>query len=292
MTTYLGIDAGGTFTRFVLFDAQGREIKRIETNSVHFMKVGFDGIQSTFSRVKSEFLALGYDLDASKIAIGMAGYGSDQTIRSNIEAAVYAVFPHALVMSDAALAMASALENQDGVYVISGTGSIALRKVGCEQQRSGGFGYLLGDEGSAFWIGRHLLQRFTQEADGRATQTSWYHLVTKHLNLVQPHQIIALANNQKDTYREWVASFSKLAVLDADNPVVRDIFVGAGKALADLANSFELNGQTLIAGGGSVLLNNKLVAQSFAKHLKPDYNLIAFNRPVEYAAYLLLKDSI
>lgn len=291
MTTYLGIDAGGTFTRFVLFNQDGEAIKRIETSSVHYMKVGFSGIATTFAHVKSEFLAAGHDLDDAKIAIGMAGYGSDAAIRASIEEAVYSVFAHALIVSDAALAMASALDNQDGVYVISGTGSIALRKLGCEQQRSGGFGYLLGDEGSAFWIGKRLLQRFTQEADGRAPKTSWYHGVMDHFNLTDPYQIIALANGQKDQYREWVASFSKLAARIDGNDAIATVFSEAGQELAALANGFELNGKTMIAGGGSVLLNNHIVMDSFAKHLKADYELIAFDRPVEYAAYLLLKDS-
>lgn len=46
MKYYLGIDAGGTFTRMVLFNQDGDEVDTLRLESIHYMQVGFDGIQS------------------------------------------------------------------------------------------------------------------------------------------------------------------------------------------------------------------------------------------------------
>ena len=83
--------------------------------------------------------------------IGMAGYGEDLKIREKIEASVFKVFP-AIIMNDAHFAHISALNNQDGVLVISGTGSIAFHKKNNEFSRKGGFGYLIDDGGSGFGL--------------------------------------------------------------------------------------------------------------------------------------------
>lgn len=287
MRHYLGVDAGGTFTRFVLFDESGNQVERHVIDSIHFMKIGFDGIQDQLSQVKKYFESLNYNFDHIDVVIGMAGYGKDQTIRDNIEKAVWAIYPHAILMNDAQIAMISALDNQDGVYVISGTGSIAFRKLGCVEDRRGGFGYLLGDEGSAFWIGRQLLALFTKQADGRLPQGGFYREVMSHFELTSPYDLIGIANAQKDEYRNWVAQLSGLASKFTDEPEVYHVFKQAGLELAELANNFELEAPTNIAVGGGVLKHNEIVRNTFIENLKSDFILVDNKQPVEYTAYIL-----
>lgn len=65
-----------------------------------------------------------------------------------------------LVLSDAQAAFLGALGHQSGVLILSGTGSIAIgRDERGQWARAGGLGPLLGDEGSAFWLGREWLRR-------------------------------------------------------------------------------------------------------------------------------------
>lgn len=75
------------------------------------------------------------------------------------------------------------------------------------EERRGGFGYLISDEGSAFWIGKHILLLFTEEADGRQERTEVYDAIMAHYDLNDPYEIIALMN--KGSYRETVASLAK-----------------------------------------------------------------------------------
>lgn len=288
MKYYLGIDAGGTYTRLVLFNDDGHEVDSLRLESIHYMQVGFDGITKILQQGKAEFENRGYSFEAVDVAIGTAGYGNDSKIREKIENAIWLVFPNALIMNDAHFAMVSALDNHDGVYIISGTGSIAMRKIGCTMDRRGGFGYLLGDEGSAFWIGRHLLSVFTQESDGRLPKYDFYHVMMEHFKLKKPYDLVSVVNEAKDCYRSFAAEVSLVGSRCLHVDHVATTYRNAGIELAKLANSFELNGKTKIALGGGVLLNNECVRASFIEHIHEDYEVVPNHQTVEYAAYLLL----
>lgn len=288
MKYYLGIDAGGTHTRFLMFDEHGNNVERIDRDSIHFMRVGFGGIQNVLGEIKSEFESKGFNFDEVGVAIGTAGYGEDKQVRTKIESAIWNVFPNALIMNDAMFAMTSALNHNDGVYIISGTGSIVFRKHDCVEERRGGFGYLLADEGSAFWIGKRILEAFTKEADGRLPRTRLYDEIMSHFELQEAYDLIGIANENKEDYRTWVAQFSGI-VGNLESPHVDDVFKRAGLELAELANNFELNGKTKIAFGGGVLLHNTRVRETLLHALNDDYEFVASEHPVEYAAYLLLK---
>lgn len=63
------------------------------------------------------------------------------------------------VMSDVELAHELAFDGGDGILLNAGTGSIAFGRAGKKTARAGGLGPLIGDDGSAFWIGREYLRR-------------------------------------------------------------------------------------------------------------------------------------
>ena len=77
------------------------------------------------------------------------------------------------VMPDAQAAALGALDGQPGVLVLSGTGSIVVGHDGRGRwARAGGFGPLLGDEGSGFWLGREWVRATTTPATSRRSGSS------------------------------------------------------------------------------------------------------------------------
>ena len=284
----LGIDAGGTHTRFVLMDNLGNIVHESIKDSLHFMKVGFDGIEKSLNDYKIEMNELGYEADKFKVAIGMAGYGNDPKIRKGIEDSVYAVFPEAILYNDAQFALISALNGEDGVFVISGTGSIALRKDGEDFTRSGGFGYLIDDGGSGFWIGKQILEAFVYQVDNRHPKTELFDEIMKILDLEDPYEIIQEVMSNQSDYRNFIANISGQTA-HLNDSVLHKIYVSAGLKLAELANSFNIEEKTAISIGGSVLLNNEIVRETFINNLSDKYYYVSPKHPVEYAAYLLYK---
>ena len=285
MIYYLGVDAGGTSTRFALFDDTGSFIEALELESIHYMKVDDDLMKERLLEAKNHFEEK-YNFDSIKVAMGIAGYGGDPQVRKRIERVVHQVFPKALISNDAKFAMISALNNKDGVYIISGTGSIAFRRHKGLETRRGGYGYLVGDEGSGFWIGKRILEQFTQEADGRLEKTACYTSIMSHFNLKDPYEIVTMASSQKSDYRTWCAS---LAGLLRSVESCQEIYYEAGRELSRLANSFNITGETSLAFGGSVLSNHKTVQKGLLEHLDKNYSVLEQEKEIEYSAYLQFK---
>ena len=78
-----------------------------------------------------------------------------------------------LVVNDALIALQAGVGDAPGIVIVSGTGSIAYgRNDRGEASRAGGWGYVLGDEGSGYWIGRLALRAVVRHADGRGRATS------------------------------------------------------------------------------------------------------------------------
>jgi N-acetylglucosamine kinase-like BadF-type ATPase len=78
-----------------------------------------------------------------------------------------------------------------GVVIVSGTGSIAYgRNAAGESARAGGWGYVLGDEGSGYWIGRAALRAVLREADQRGSATALTPLLLAHFGVDEAQGLI------------------------------------------------------------------------------------------------------
>jgi N-acetylglucosamine kinase-like BadF-type ATPase len=96
-----------------------------------------------------------------------------------------------LVVNDALVALEAGAPGQPGVVVISGTGSIAYgRNEKGEAARAGGWGYVLGDEGSGYWIGRAALRAVLRESDRRGPRTALSQLLLEHFGVAQAQGLI------------------------------------------------------------------------------------------------------
>ena len=81
--------------------------------------------------------------------------------------------------------------DQPGVVVIAGTGSIAYgRNERNQAARAGGWGYMLGDEGSGYWIGRAALRAVLREADRRGPATQLTGLLLNYYGVARAQDLI------------------------------------------------------------------------------------------------------
>ena len=117
-------------------------------------------------RCRGRTLAALHDDAFDALVVGAAGAG-DTVIASALESALRAYFPRGTIVvhDDAEIALRAAVPHGDGVVLIAGTGSIAYARVGEEVHRAGGYGYLLGDDGSGFAIGRAALAQMLRWYD-------------------------------------------------------------------------------------------------------------------------------
>ena len=96
-----------------------------------------------------------------------------------------------LVVNDALVALEAGAPQQPGVVVIAGTGSIAYgRNARNQAARSGGWGYVLGDEGSGYWIGRAALRAVLRESDRRGPATDLTPLLLRYYGVGRAQDLI------------------------------------------------------------------------------------------------------
>lgn len=288
---YIGIDGGGTKTKMVSYDNEGNICKEIILPTVHIF---------TQTKQKSiEILKKGVNqLDPShcaKIGIGLAGYGQDEKIRRIIEEICLKAFENRpfILESDVRIALEGALEGQNGIIVISGTGSIALSLKDGVMKRCGGWGYQLGDEGSAYWISKKMLNVFCQEVDGRLEKTRLYDILKKECFLEKDYDIIRFMNNLNldRTKIASLAYINGLAVKENDQYAL-NIYKEAGDELYKLIEVLSKDFESMINISyiGGVFQNTGSFIISYLKEKLGDrFSFIPPMHSPEYGAYILAK---
>ena len=191
---FIGIDAGGTKTRVQC--SNGTSLTGIGVN------LHRDGLAKTTTHLTS----LIQQVVPSKkrpfhVCAGIAGAGlpADQAkLQKELTAQVNAPNSSIRIISDAAIAYYAAHKDKSGILLIAGTGSIfwARTKTG-QFVRSGGWGSLLGDEGSGFQLGLAALRAFTHEIDGGPI-TSLSTLLCKEHGICDSSDVLNYAHTQKE----------------------------------------------------------------------------------------------
>lgn len=148
MKAALGVDLGGTWLRACLLDPRARSARRVKRPAVAPMHSA-----PALARLMKSLAFPRLE----RLTIGSTGIWSPRQKKS-LKRSLAGLAAKVEVFSDVELAHRGALAGDAGVLVIAGTGSIALaRDPRGRRRRAGGLGPMLGDEGSAFWIGKTAL---------------------------------------------------------------------------------------------------------------------------------------
>ncbi|MDS0133488.1 MULTISPECIES: BadF/BadG/BcrA/BcrD ATPase family protein [unclassified Amycolatopsis] len=285
MSFAIGVDAGGTSTRAALVDATGAVLGTGRGEganpNAHAPEVAAGRIADAITAALG-----GHDPGAVRACVvGMAGVSklSDRGVAAVFDAAWTRIGLTCAVrtVADAEVAYASATSAPDGTVVVAGTGSIVGR---IRKRRlagtTGGYGWLLGDEGSAFWLGREAV-RSTLEALGRgrpldglpsavlaaALGLSALDVRDDAGRLAASRALITAANAEAPVR---LARFAPLvsAAHDAGEPAAREIVARAAGHLAENALAAREPGEsTPVVLVGSVLTGASPVGELVRRRL-------------------------
>jgi N-acetylglucosamine kinase-like BadF-type ATPase len=187
----LGIDAGGTKTLCQLADEHGTLISEARSTGANLQAAGELHVEKVLYEVMEE--AIGdRPIVPAAICLGIAGVDRPDdaaVVRGIMKRIGYKA--RVLVVNDALVALEAGAPGEQGVVIISGTGSICYgRNRSGEAARSGGWGYVLGDEGSGYWIGRAAVRAVLREADQRGRPTALTPLLLEHFKVDKPQGVI------------------------------------------------------------------------------------------------------
>ena len=180
----LGIDAGGTKTVCLLADEQGAIVSEGRGAGANLHTAGELAVEKVLHEVMEE--AIGdRAITPAAICLGIAGVDRDdeaRTVRAIMRRIGYK--SRVLVVNDALIALVAGARDEPGIAIIAGTGSIVYgRNAAFEAARAGGWGHMIGDEGSGYWIGRESLAAVMRAADGRGPETRLTAEILSHFNV-------------------------------------------------------------------------------------------------------------
>ncbi|HEX5439644.1 MAG TPA: BadF/BadG/BcrA/BcrD ATPase family protein [Ktedonobacterales bacterium] len=293
---FLGIDGGGSKTLAVIVDEMGNERGRGIAGSSNHEVVGLErAVAAIHEAVAIATAAARTDLPVTAAWMGLAGIDHPRDVAILIPA-VRSFAGSVQITNDAELVL-SALPHQVGVAVISGTGSIAL---GRDSQgtlvRAGGWGHVLGDEGSGFSIGREALQCAVRAADGRGPETALLERILRHWQIPEPEALLERVYPTFDKTAIAALAPMVLALARAGDSVARGIEARAAHelALAVIAVARRLGyvaGRLPVAFGGGVLIHEErlrtLVIRRVARTWSVDPVLV--EEPASSAARALVE---
>ncbi len=177
----LGIDGGGSKVLVTLADRDG-EILRTSLGG------GVNPMDNPDWRRELERHIAPFRNEAGLAALGAAlpAYGEVAHLSALQKQCIDEAFPDIsrIVLNDVDAAHLGAFAGRPGILVLSGTGSMSWARNGAGiSARAGGWGDVVGDEGSSYWIGRQALHLISQSLDGRAGPTALAKAAYDHLQL-------------------------------------------------------------------------------------------------------------
>jgi N-acetylglucosamine kinase-like BadF-type ATPase len=260
-TYYFGIDGGGTHSRLALTDREGKVLATSKAGSTNIYSVTKDEVFTNLSLlIDSALKTAGLQkTDLAAGCVGSAGLGREgeqKLFRSFFDTLLGKDFPVKLC-TDGEILLCGGLNNLEGYCLIAGTGSIALgRSNDGVMVRSGGHGYMLGDEGSAAWIGRTAIARTLRSLENRDLRTDMLPAILEAAKLSECGDLIRFVHHDADKAEIAALAPTVKAAAQKGDPLALDILRKGAEELALLVKS--VLGQSpwikrrvlVLAGGG------------------------------------------
>lgn len=201
MTCFIGIDGGGTRTTAVVTDQNGEELARLEGAAGIVNVLEPEAGAHALADLATHALAEARVAErAAVLCCALAGAGREAE-RVRLEQALCAlgIAEQVHVAKDFEAAMQDAFSAGPGILIIAGTGSSAWgRAADGRCIRAGGWGHIIGDEGSAYSIGRAALMLAMREFDGRGENAGFMSAVLSSTGVASEEGLV-----------RWAAAASK-----------------------------------------------------------------------------------
>jgi N-acetylglucosamine kinase-like BadF-type ATPase len=237
MRYVVGIDAGGTKTVGLLADETGVVVAEARGVGANLQTDGELQVEKVFAEIME---ALSTHHPVSAVCLGIAGV--DRPDDESVIRSILRRLGHretARVVNDGAIALVAGAPGRVGVVVLAGTGSICF---GADRSgrtaRAGGYGFLLADEGSGYWLGHQSLRAAVRAADGRGPETRLLGLLFEALGVSSVAELIPRVY-EKGLPKHRIAALASLVqtAYDGGDAVAATFIDGAGLELGLAARS-------------------------------------------------------
>ncbi len=289
MKYIIGIDGGGTKTECVVADLSGKIFHSNLGKPSNFLAIGIDAaVRNLFNLVESSLFKIEANFTEIEILlIGTAGAGrkKDATLLEDkfIEYAnTEGININSVkIVSDAQIALEGAFSGKPGCIIIAGTGSIIIGKDNKGLiHRSGGFGRLIGDEGSGYSIGKKALSLTAKELDGYYKTTLISKLICTKFKVSSLQDLISTVY-KKDFDIASVATLVLKAANENNATAIQILNEEADELLVQFRSLLKKMsmGKTELVFSGSLISNNNIYSELLSKKIAKNFPSVKIKNP-------------
>lgn len=295
MNFIAGIDGGGTKTTVIAASAQGETLDSRVFGPFNLNSVGAERFAALLDEICAWLNDHGH---CEALCIGSAGISNQEMSRLVSEGMQRGGIENWKLVGDQVIALNGALEGRPGIALIAGTGSICFGKsAGGEFARSGGWGHLIGDEGSGYALGRDALSAVARAWDGWGEKTLLSDLLSSEMGLDDQKKIISYTYGGD---KSRIAALSRLV----EQAAARDDAVALGilrtnavlmtRLVAAVANRLRLEAPEVAMLGGllehETMLRAQFQAEMAAQH--PEMRCVLPHRDAAAGAVMLAQEML
>lgn len=302
MRWIFGVDGGGTRSRLRIETIGGELVGYLEGRSTNLHSLGYDTVLANVTALFAEaYTALNLrPEDCSAGFAGSAGIDGQTSHDEFLKVLTLASGVKAPLGcgNDSEPALVGAHLSTEGMLLIAGTGSVALiRTVNGNMYRAGGWGHILGDEGSAYRVAFDAIARSIRSAEGRDLPTGLLEEAYLHFGLKTLDDFLPLVAEM--TEKAVIADFAArvVAARDRGDTLAADLFENAARELSLLVKSVHAHlGAQLsaprVAFRGGLIENDAWLARQTAdrcRKLIPSLEIVEAKADAAQGACLLAR---
>lgn len=210
---YLGIDGGGSKTTAVVYDEKGNFICKAQGESINYYSVGIENARESMKEIINRLSVKNFDY----AVIGMSALNG-RADTEETERFCNGIIESNKIIMDSDLFVALEAMNCEGecAFVISGTGSMAVcRDNNGEIRHAGGFGYIIGDEGSGYSIALSAIKTAIRAAENIVAHTALTDKCLEYFSVKNIYELIDIFY-EKTVSRKNLAAFAKEVLVCAE----------------------------------------------------------------------------
>jgi len=269
MKYVIGVDGGGTKTEASAYDLDGKimltSIKGFG-NLLNNKEIALDNILSAIKEIIDEFGVS----ELNCIYLGIAGSEVGENAKIISDKIKNELKIDSVVMNDAEIALKAMLKGKDGILTIAGTGSIAFGINKNVTSRCGGWGNLLGDEGSGYRISIDAIKRIIFEEEHSLPQSE---LTKKIMTKLEINSVNEITKFVYSSTKDEIASLAPIVARlgEAGDEIASEILINEGVELAKTVENVykKLKFKSCsIALVGGVIRKAKVVRKAFEDYLR------------------------
>jgi N-acetylglucosamine kinase-like BadF-type ATPase len=296
----IGIDGGGTKTEAIAYSLDGEELGRGYSgfgNLLLDQEKALNNIVAAVDECMESVEEVSVPTECVMIYAGLAGAESGNNKQLVEEVLKNRFNVRAKTENDAVIALAALLKGMDGILVISGTGSICYGIKNGRESRAGGWGHILGDEGSGYFIALQVFRRMAADEDSDLGIST---LSRAFMNKLEIEQVDGIKKFIYSSQKGAIAAFAPIIVEFAQkgDEFAKEILNQAGRDLAKAALKVykKLGFEKTVSVGikGSILTHVSMVREEFEKELSKNIEEVKIIdeevSPSKGAYYLALKE--